>query len=419
MRSEVEKLAKRVEELRQFSTDLLANIVSIPTVVPPGEMYREFIEFSKELLSQMGIKSRVIKVPKKRLKEKIPEMADYPRYMLYCRIKGEQRKKSLHFNGHYDVVPPGDGWTVTKPFEPKIVGNRIYGRGSSDMKGGIVSAITAIKSILDNEATPKLDVELSLTPDEEIGGICGVKYLLEQDIISKPCYVIIPEPSGRDQIWIGHKGALWGELRVYGKAAHAAIPWKGVNAFEKTVYFAEKLLRELKPKIESKITKYETATPEGKRASIVLGSLVKGGTKINIVPDKVTLHFDRRILPEERLNEVISELDNFIQKARNQDSELKVDFEVLFNADPSVISSDAELVKGLRNAVNSVLKINPRVVISNGFLDTRHFVNEGYDAVAYGPGEISQAHSSDEYIEIDKMIDVGKVFAVLACDWQL
>jgi len=104
----MEKVLKKVDELHEYYVNLLKDMVSIATVVPPGENYKEFVEYGKEVLKDLGMEVSVVEVPKDYLAKHIPEMKDNPRYILLGRLKGDG-KTTLHFNGHYDVVPPGAG----------------------------------------------------------------------------------------------------------------------------------------------------------------------------------------------------------------------------------------------------------------------------------------------------------------------
>jgi len=408
----MENVLKKVDELHEYYIKLLKDMVSIATVVPPGENYKEFVDYGKEVLKELGMEVSVVEVPRDYLEKHIPEMKDHPRYILLGRLRGSS-ETTLHFNGHYDVVPPGTGWK-TDPFKPVEANGKLYGRGASDMKGGIVSILTAIKALVESGVEINGTLEVSMTPDEEIGGMCGANYMLEAGL-TKPNYCIIAEPSGYDRIWIGHKGSLWGEIVVYGKTAHASTPWLGVNAFEKMVKLANKLIEQLKPKVESKVTKYETDVPEGKRATIVLGSIVKGGVKINVVPDKVIFQFDRRVLPEEDFENVIKEVEEVLGEAKKEDPELKAEFKVLFKAKPAAISPQSKLALAMKEAVREVIGREPRLTLSTGFLDARFFVEKGIETLTYGPGDLSQAHVANEYIELSKIPLVSKVCAYVKC----
>ncbi len=403
----MKNILKKIDELREYYVKLLKDMVSIATVVPPGENYKEFVNYGKEVLKELGMEVNVVEVPRDYLEKHIPEMKDYPRYILLGRLKGSG-ETVLHFNGHYDVVPPGSGWK-TNPFKPVEADGKLYGRGASDMKGGIVSVLTAIRALIESGAEINGTLEVSMTPDEEIGGMCGANYMLEAGLV-KPNYCIIAEPSGYDRIWIGHKGTLWGEIVVYGKTAHASTPWLGVNAFEKAVKLANRLIEQLKHKVESKVTKYETDIPEGKKATIVLGSIVKGGVKINVVPDKVVFQFDRRVLPEENFENVVREVEEIIEEAKKEDPELKAEFKVLFKAKPAAISPESKLALAMKEAVKEVIGKEPKLTLSTGFLDARFFVEKGVETLTYGPGNLSQAHVANEYIELDKIPIVSKAY---------
>ncbi|MCD6488204.1 MAG: M20 family metallopeptidase [Desulfurococcales archaeon] len=400
---------KRIDTLKEYYVKVLADMVSIPTVVPPGDHYKEFIDYARGVLKEIGLDTSVVEVSRNCLEKYIPEMKDYPRYIIIGRW-GKGKGPVLHFNGHYDVVPPGTGWK-TDPFKPTIINGKLYGRGASDMKGGIVSMLTAIKAIIDSEVEINGTIEISMTPDEEIGGMCGAKYMLEEKI-TEPDYCIIAEPSGYDRVWIGHKGVVWGEVAVYGKTAHASTPWLGINAFEKMVGLAKKMISTLKPRIESKITRYETDVPEGRKATIVLGSIVKGGVKINVVPDKVLFQFDRRVLPEEDFEEVIKDIENVIEDAKKEDPELQAELKILFKAKPAAISPQAKIALVLKDAVKEVIGREPRLTLSTGFLDARFFVEKNVETLTYGPGDLSQAHVANEYIELNKIPMTSKVYAL-------
>ncbi len=396
-------LEKHVDGLKDYATRLLKEMISIPTIVPPGESYKEFVDYVKDVLNDLGLKTEVIEVPKDVVKEHIPDMSEYPRYIVIARIGSE--KPVLHFNGHYDVVPAGDGW-ICDPFDATVKGDKIYGRGAADMKGGIASIITAAKALVDLDVDLNGTLEISLTPDEEIGGMCGAKYLL--DLIDVPNWTVIAEPSECRTIWIGHKGVVWGEVRVSGKTAHASTPDEGVNAVEACVEIANRLI-DFRSEIEKRTTSYECNV---KRATLAITQF-EGGVKINVIPDTAILKFDRRILPEEDVNEAVDEIANVVNDfARNINA--RVDFNVLFAVKPSVNEGS-----NVASRIESILRnmgLQASKAISSGFMDTRFFVDAGSDAVAFGPGDLSQAHTSNEFVEIDKVMLASKIFARLAVD---
>ncbi len=250
----LDKIDKIINEQKDYLVKLLCGLIEIPTVNPPGENYREITDYLTSVLKEIGLRAEVIRVPRDVVAKYYPEYVDYPRYNVIARFS-KGKGPTIHFNGHYDVVPAGSGWTM-KPFKPVVKEGKIYGRGATDMKGGIATIITTAKALIEADAEFNGTIELSFTPDEETGGQTGVGYIVEEGLV-KPDYAIVAEPSGLDLIWIGNKGAVWLLVEVFGRQAHGSTPWKGVNAFEKMVELAYKMIHELKPKIESKKSKYD------------------------------------------------------------------------------------------------------------------------------------------------------------------
>ncbi|MGY0288872.1 MAG: M20 family metallopeptidase [Candidatus Methanodesulfokora washburnensis] len=392
-------LDSRIDELRNFCVKVLSDLISYPTVNPPGESYREISDYFSNILNEIGFKVDVIKVPDSLLND--PE---HPRYNVIARM-GNGRPV-VHFNGHYDVVPAGFGWK-TDPFKPFISGGLVYGRGASDMKGGIASIITAAKALADSNARLNGTLELSFTPDEETGGEAGVAYIVEKGIVN-PDFAVVAEPSGINNIWIGNKGVAWLLIEVYGKQAHGSTPWRGVNAFEAMIHVADRILRELKPVVERRKSKYDCGDPEGARATIMLGGEVKGGAKVNIVPGYCSFTIDRRVLLEEMSEEAAREIEEFVNNIRIPDVELKV--KRISVQDASVVDSELEIVRIAVRSAEDVIGIKPRRTVCMGGLDTRFFQKKGIQAITYGPGVQEVAHMANEYVRIDDVLLMAKIY---------
>lgn len=406
-----EKLLQSIERNKDFTLNFLTKIIEIPTITPPGQNYKDFIDYVVSIVKDWNVSIQVIEVPKDYVKKYFPEYVNYPRYILLIRYgKG---KPILHLNGHYDVVPPGHGWTITEPFKPKVVNNRVYGRGSTDMKGGIASIMLLLKSIIDLGIELPGTIEISLTPDEEIGGETGVGYIVENEIV-KPNYVIVAEPSGINNIWIGNKGLVWFLIEIYGKEAHGSTPWRGLNAFEAMVKLAYRIMNELKPKIESRISKYEYEVLEGKKATINIGGEVKGGVKTNVVPGYYAFTIDRRVLPEENIENVKKEIIEFIEKVRSEElKDFRIETKIIAESQPVVTEPKSELVMKCKEAIKEVMNIEAKTTVCIGGLDTRYYQAKGIQAITYGPGNPEVAHMADEYVELNDVINVAKVYGVL------
>ncbi|MEM3983634.1 MAG: M20/M25/M40 family metallo-hydrolase [Sulfolobales archaeon] len=206
---------------------LLKDMVSIPTVNPPGEHYLEFADLAKKVLENIGFNVSLIEVPEDFLDRYYPYAPAHrgrPRIIVYA--KYGSGKPVLHFNGHYDVVPPGSGWT-RDPFTPVEENGRIYGRGTTDMKGGIAAFIAATKSVIDSKESIKGTIEIALVPDEEAGG-AGSRYFAVKRL-SEPDYVILGEPTTNGIIGIGHKGMIRAMVRSMVSKFMEVFPGSGIT----------------------------------------------------------------------------------------------------------------------------------------------------------------------------------------------
>ena len=199
---------------------MIRDLIRIPTINPPGENYEECADYLADRLSEFGASVKVVEVPEDYLDEHYPYRPlhkGYPRYIVLGRVG---RGEVLHFNGHYDVVPPGSGW-ILNPFEPLVEGGRVYGRGSTDMKGGIASLLAALRWAVEEGVKPGVEVEVALVPDEEAGGV-GTRYLVESGYV-KAGHVVVCEPTTPSRMVVGHKGLVRGVVRVFGRQAHSSI----------------------------------------------------------------------------------------------------------------------------------------------------------------------------------------------------
>ena len=389
--------------LIEQAINVLMDLVRIETVAPPGENYLELVTYLDKLLTNYGLGTRIIEVPKSIVREYYPEYADYPRYILLAELCNT-RGKRIHFNAHYDVVPGGSGWLITEPFRPVFINGRVYGRGASDDKGG-VTALVLLAMYLSGLRDFHGCIEFSFTPDEELGGATGVGYLINQ--IPKPDYAIVAEPTGLDTVWIGSMGVLQLDVVVRGIPSHASQPWYGVNAFEDGVRIAHSLIEGLKPKIEDRQFM-------GERAAITLGGSVRGGYMRNFVPDYFQFSIDRRVLPSEDYETALNELINYIYGLKSS-IKSAVDVYVVNKIEPA-LNAASTLLNKLMNAISNVLHVNPRVSISRTPIDTRYFQRARIDSLTYGPGNIVSAHGADEYIEVNDVIKSVDVYLWLVRD---
>lgn len=388
--------------MEEKAVSLLSKLISIPTVNPPGENYAQFVDAAERYFKSLGLDTEVLEVPRSEVASRCPECADHPRYILLARL-GEPK---IHFNGHYDVVPPGpqESWKITKPFEPLYRDGRLYGRGAVDMKGGITSIMLAVERAT---AAGLKNFEVSLVPDEEIGGETGAGYLARSGKVKAP-WVIIAEGSGEDNIWIGHRGLVWFMVEVYGKQAHGSTPWLGLNAFEGAVYIAHRLQEYIRA-VSTRASRYEYDDPRGATPTVTIGGEVRGSVKTNVVPGYFAFSVDRRVIPEENVEDVKREFISFIERVA-RDIPHKVEVKVTNVSEAALVEPSHPLVETLASAVEKVIGRRPRRTVCIGGLDARFFIKAGLPTVTYGPGPIGMAHAPDEYVEVRQVVNVAEAY---------
>jgi len=397
------KILDRVVEEKSQIIDLVKDFVSLPTENPPGLNYKEMVKRLERFCNQIGCETEIIDVPHSLVKEGAPDSDGLPRQILLAYLVKKNSSRGIHFNGHYDVVPASGSWKISDPYKPIVVNGEIYGRGTTDMKGPLVSILIALKVLSENKNKISGNISFSAVPDEEIGGLTGTGYLLDKKKIrADTC--IVAEPSGIGNIWDSHKGQAWFEVVVKGKAAHGATPWLGENAFER----ASRLAVCLFDKNVNTINKKNTETKIDDSLNIPttnIGGVVKGGTKINIVPDFVSFTIDRRILPKEKIatvkNEVKFNISSCSKKLGIPKESLKLN---LINYGKAAVVRDPTVTKELSSTVEDISGYKPTITLCNGGLDMRYFEAKGISTVSYGPGNLGAAHMADESVNISDLI---------------
>ncbi|MGC9010471.1 MAG: M20 family metallopeptidase [Sulfolobales archaeon] len=393
-----------------YAIDLLKELISIPSINPPGESYKEISVFLERRLREIGFETRLIEVPEEYMDKWYPYKPlhrGYPRYIVYGGFGGG--RPIIQFNGHYDVVPPGTGWS-RDPFKAYVEGDKIFGRGSTDMKGGIATVIAALKYVIEKELVSRGRVEVVFVPDEESGGV-GTRYFVESGI-SAPDYVIIAEPTTFKRINIGHKGLVRGVVKVLGKQVHGSVPWKGRNAF----LDAAKLALRFQEIYEKILRERSTAAPvdeeEAKHPTINLGGYAESTSKKdNIVPGEFLFSFDRRVIPEEDIELVSREIIDLFSKL-SKELGIESSVEILSKVPASMTRGDSLLVKRLSKCINEIHGVEPLIRLSYGRDDTVYYRQAGIDAVTYGPGVEGTAHMPDEYTSIS---DIERVLRTYIC----
>jgi len=410
----IDRVLAEVERGRDEIVDFAAELIRIPTVNPPGEEYPACAEAIGRRLTDWGMAVDYLQAVGR------PEhTVDHPRTNVIGRLDGAGVRPLVHLNGHFDVVPPGSGWTVD-PFGGEVRDGRLYGRGASDMKSGLAAAAFAVEAIRRAGVTLRGSVEVSGTVDEESGGFAGVAHLCEMGRISseRTDYVIIPEPFSPERICVGHKGVYWFDVTAHGRTAHGSMPHLGRSAIDDMAALLELFRTELGPRLGERVSAMPVVPPESGRATLNVNALHGGQPSEEqqspCVVDQCQATFDRRFLIEEDLDEVRREIADLISAAEAADPGRRYTITDRMTVLPTQTPDDSPLVAALQQAIERVVGTPAELVASPGTYDQKHVARiAGVEhCVAYGPGPLAEAHQPDESCAVDDIVASAGVMAL-------
>lgn len=300
---------------------------------------------------------------------------------------------------HGDVVPAGDGWSVD-PFGGTIRGDAIYGRGAAVSKSDFATYAFALKALKEqaiaNSIALRGTVELHLTFDEETGGFVGPKYILEQ-AISKPDLAIAAGFS--HAVTTAHNGCLHLEIVVRGRQAHAALPETGIDALEAATPILQALYVE-RHRLSEKLS-----SAKGIGSPKLTVGVISGGINTNVVPDRVMLRVDRRLIPEEDGHQVERALTDLVMQHAQSGLGAEVECRRIMLAEPlHPIDGTEKLVEAIRVASKTILGEALETSGTPLYTDARHYCEAGIPTVLFGAGpetiSESHAHGADEHVQL-------------------
>ena len=321
------------------------------------------------------------------------------------------------------MVPVGAGWTVD-PFGGEVRDGRIYGRGASDMKGGIAAAVFAAECVRRAGVELEGTVEISGTVDEESGGWAGVAHLANIGrLTSKSAdFVIIPEPLEVDRICVGHRGVYWFEVTANGRIAHGSMPFLGDNAIEHMGEVLYAMRHQLVPEFARRLTAMPVVPEGARRATLNINSIIGGqaGHEVQTpcVADCCSAIFDRRFLEEEPFDRVRGEIVELLDGVRLRIPEARFDMRDMMIVHPVRTPDGSPLVASLARSILDVVGRDAALVASPGTYDHKHVTRIGGidHCVAYGPGRLEISHQPDEWCGIDDLVQATQVMALSLLD---
>ncbi len=384
---------------RKRLTETIKKLISLDSQNPPGDE-SQVADFVCSYLKSIGLKVKTYAFKNKRDN-------------LIAVLPGSKHTKSLLITPHLDTVPAGKSWKHSA-LKPKIIGDKIYGLGSTDCKGNLASALEAIHSLVEDKEKLDYDLIFAATADEESGSALGLIPLLKKKILKTDAAVVLDADDF--EIVITQKGLMHLKVKIYGKKAHGAYPWLGVNAIDIAAKIIMDLKKQNKPysKNEAIRTKAEAKYLHGPTINV---GIIKGGDKVNVVSDWCEFELDFRFLPGTSEKTLLRDLRKTIAKhvkkfSRRSGIPLKAgEIQIQGIQDPYYINPSHPLVSGLVLAMKS-LKIKPRISGSEGATVITFFKERNIPAIATGFGTEGCAHIADEYADLNNLYNGARVLTV-------
>lgn len=377
MTERAEEITAWLEPRGDEMARLLEELVAVDTENPPGRGREECARVLAAAMERLGLAAR-----------------DEP-----CVVRGEAGAGPdiVYFHGHFDVVPAQS----PDQFRPRRRDGRIVGRGTADMKGGLVSMLYGTAAAAELGLLDGRRIVLHFVGDEETGSTAGSGHLREAGLIDPGALAMLTaEPTG-GVIWHAGRGAITLRVRVAGREAHVGQAHEGVNAFEHMVAIAQPL------------TSLAHDLMERRASMLVVGGQAGSGVGFNVVPGSAWFSLDRRFNPDEELETELDRLTSLVEEtAQAIGAEVEID---VLQAQPSAATDeDHPAARTLAACVRAVAGAEPAFRLCPGVLDTRWYAQLGIPAFAYGGGRLDVSHGPDEYIEEAAMRDCAAVYALFA-----
>ncbi|HEX7025114.1 MAG TPA: ArgE/DapE family deacylase [Gemmatimonadales bacterium] len=377
----------RTDLIRTLSD--LVRIDSInPTLVPgaPGEA--EIARYVADWLRGAGLQVTVFEPEPGR-----PSVAG--------RLRGRGGGKSLMLNAHMDTV---DVEGMAEPWSGVVREGRLYGRGSYDMKGSLAACMAAAKGLAESGEPLRGDVVVAAVADEEYGSI-GTADLLTH---LRTDAAIVTEPTSL-RVCRAHKGYLWIEVEVTGRAAHGSRFDQGIDAnlrMGRFLHALEGLERELRSR-----PPHPLVGPPSLHAA-----LLSGGTGLSTYAARSVVRIERRTVPGETERGAVAEIDALLAALRAEDPALQISRTTLFTRDPFEVGKEAGIVRTLDVAAGAILGRAPVHFGDTPWMDSALTAAAGIETVVFGPHGAG-AHAAEEWVDVESVVSTAEVLMATAREW--
>jgi succinyl-diaminopimelate desuccinylase len=381
------ELTRWIESRADEVAELLERLVAVDTENPPGRGLAACAEVLREALERLELSPEVIEL----------DGGGELQESRIVRGRAGEGDATVYFHGHFDVVPAQSA----NQFSPRRRDGRIIGRGTADMKGGLVSMMYGTAAARELGHLGSGRIVIHCVCDEETGSAVGSGHLRHHGLIDPGARAMVTaEPTG-GVIWHAARGAITLRVTVAGREAHVGYADRGVNAFERMVQIAEPLRQIARDLLDQR------------GSMLVLGGAAGSGANFNVVPGSAWFSVDRRFNPDEHLDEELSRLTDAITTTAGEiGAEVRVD--VLQRQPPAGTDPRHPAARTLARCVHRIEGESPSFQLCPGTLDTRWYSQLGIPAFGYGAGRLDVSHGPDEYIDEAAMHRCAAVYAVFA-----
>lgn len=334
----------------------------------------------------------------------IKQTVEKDRFNVLAICEGTNKEKLL-FNGHMDTVIGGNAerW-INPPLSGTIVGDKMFGRGTADMKGGLAAQIFALKALVASGIPFKRGIILTAVIDEEVG-FKGTQAVIDDHWIDDCIFGVVAEPSSL-HIADCLKGGLEFTLRVYGQSAHTGVAIAGDNA----IVSMAKLIRAIEAYNEclKKVRHPSLGCP-----TCNIGR-IEGGYGVTLVPEFCSLSFDRQLIPGEEIDKVKAEIEEMLNRAAAR-SGIHMELVCLQSFPSWRLSHETAVSQLLRETYNQLYDWSVEYTGFNGYSEVELLARNGLPSLIFGPGDLAVAHAPNEYIVLKEVIEAAKLYALLGC----
>lgn len=402
-----DSLFKEIENLETEMITTLSNLLRIPAIAPESGGDGELVKAEKlmQLLAAIGF-DRI-----ERFDADDPRVTSGKRPNIIATLNGETERR-LWIVTHLDVVPPGEEslWRVTKPFEPKVAGDRVFGRGAEDNGQSLVASLYAAVALQRLGMKPKRTFCLAFVADEEMGSVFGIQHLIAKGLFKKDDLIVVPDGGQADGsfIEVAEKSLFWFRVRSIGQQTHGSRPDKGLNAHRIGMEVALELDHRLHEKFDKRDEFFDvpnsTFEPTMKEKNV---------DAVNIVPGEDIFYFDCRVIPSYNVDDVVAEVERTLREFE-QKTGAKITMEIVQKQPaPKLLNGGAEIVKMLKSALKQARGIDAHVGGIGGGSCAAFFRKQGIPAALWSTVD-DVPHQPDEYCKTANMVADAKIFALLA-----